>query len=102
MQHGLHPGHRHPLRRQAKYDQAVTYFKSGAGNGSINHAVPFLHSPARLGQWQESGRDQGAHRHGHGPDGAICEMAWNQGDDLYGYADKRFLAVPSTSLATPT
>ena len=24
--------------------------------------------------------------------GAICEMAWKQGDDLYGYDDNRFLA----------
>jgi hypothetical protein len=23
---------------------------------------------------------------------SICEMAWNQGIDLYGYADRRFLA----------
>ena len=30
----------------AKYDQAVTYFKSGAGNGSIAHAVPTIPPPA--------------------------------------------------------
>ena len=24
--------------------------------------------------------------------GAFCEMAWKQGDDLYGYEDNRFLA----------
>ena len=46
----------------ATYDQAVTYFKSGAGNRSIAHAVPYLYTDAdgyALGQWQESGRDQG-------------------------------------------
>src|SRR5205807_699781 len=43
----------------AKYDQAVNYFKTGAGNGSINHAVPFLYDSQGLAQWQESGRDQG-------------------------------------------
>ncbi|QNP69460.1 alginate lyase family protein [Streptomyces roseirectus] len=77
----------------AKYDQAVTYFKSGAGNGSIKNAVPFLHTDSdgyALGQWQESGRDQGHSLMGMGQMGAICEMAWNQGDDLYSYDDRRF------------
>ncbi|WP_419999471.1 alginate lyase family protein [Streptomyces boninensis] len=73
----------------AKYDQAVDYFKNGEGNGVIKKAVPFLHGD--LGQWQESGRDQGHTMMGMGQMGAICEMAWNQGDDLYGYDDNRFL-----------
>ncbi|MDK1345630.1 alginate lyase family protein [Streptomyces sp. 378] len=78
----------------AKYDQAVTYFKSGAGNGSIQHAVPFLYSNVEgydLGQWQESGRDQGHTVMGMGQMGALCEMAWNQGDDLYSYDGRRFM-----------
>ncbi|MER6357477.1 alginate lyase family protein [Streptomyces sp. NPDC001634] len=78
----------------AKYDQAVTYFKSGAGNGSIGHAVPYLYTDASgygLGQWQESGRDQGHSVMGMGQMGAICEMAWNQGDDLYSYDGRRFM-----------
>ncbi|MEU9345016.1 alginate lyase family protein [Streptomyces sp. NPDC048278] len=78
----------------AKYDQAVTYFTSGAGNGSIEHAVPYLYTDSDgygLGQWQESGRDQGHTVMGMGQMGAICEMAWNQGDDLYSYDDRRFM-----------
>lgn len=78
----------------AKYDQAVNYFKTGAGNGSIQHAVPFLYSNVDgydLGQWQESGRDQGHTVMGMGQMGAICEMAWNQGDDLYSYDNRRFM-----------
>ncbi|MFI6245639.1 alginate lyase family protein [Streptomyces sp. NPDC051016] len=78
----------------AKYDQAVTYFKSGAGNGSLAHAVPYLYTDSDgygLGQWQESGRDQGHTVMGMGQMGAICEMAWNQGDDLYSYDDRRFM-----------
>lgn len=77
-----------------KYDQAVAYAKSGAGNGSVAHAVPYLYTDADgydLGQWQESGRDQGHTVMGMGQMGAICEMAWNQGDDLYSYDSKRFL-----------
>ncbi|MFI6931039.1 alginate lyase family protein [Streptomyces sp. NPDC050287] len=78
----------------AKYDQAVSYFKNGAGNGSIQHAVPFLYPNVDgydLGQWQESGRDQGHTVMGMGQMGAICEMAWNQGDDLYSYDGRRFM-----------
>ena len=71
-------------------DQAVDYFKFGGGNGSIKNAVPILH-PGGLGQWQESGRDQGHTMMGIGQMGTFCEMAWNQGIDLYGYDDSRFL-----------
>jgi len=75
----------------AKYDQAVNYFKNGAGNGSIKHAVPFVYDSEGLAQWQESGRDQGHTMMGMGQMGAFCEMAWNQGEDLYGYDNNRFM-----------
>ncbi|MBT2517708.1 alginate lyase family protein [Streptomyces sp. ISL-90] len=76
--------------RQDLIDQAVTYFKTGGGNGSIGNAVPILH-PDGLAQWQESGRDQGHTMMGMGQMSTFCEMAWNQGIDLYGYDDSRFL-----------
>jgi hypothetical protein len=76
---------------RALYDEAVSYFESGGGNGSIGNAVYYLH-PGDLGQWQESGRDQGHATLGIGLVGAFCEMAWKQGDDLYGFSDSRFLA----------
>jgi len=71
------------------FDRAVTYLRTGAGNGAIANAIPFLHGD--LGQWQESGRDQGHTVMGVGLLGAICEMAWNQGVDLYGHDGNRFL-----------
>jgi hypothetical protein len=73
------------------YDEAVDYFKHGKGNGAIQQAVFVIH-PGNLGQWQESGRDQGHNTLGIALLGAVCEMAWNQGDDLYGYDNTRFLA----------
>ncbi|MEV8015941.1 alginate lyase family protein [Streptomyces sp. NPDC086554] len=76
---------------KAKYDRAVDYFKNGAGNGSIKKAVPFVYDGEGLAQWQESGRDQGHTVMGMGLMGAICEMAWNQGDDLYGHDGNRFM-----------
>lgn len=73
------------------YDRAVDYFKNGAGNGALKKAVPFVYDDEGLAQWQESGRDQGHTVMGMGLMGAICEMAWNQGDDLYGHDDNRFM-----------
>ncbi|MGW0707087.1 alginate lyase family protein [Streptomyces sp. NPDC002643] len=75
----------------AKYDQAVNYFKNGAGNGAIRNAVPFVYESQGLAQWQESGRDQGHTMMGMGQMGAFCEMAWSQGEDLYGYDSNRFM-----------
>ncbi|MEU1788396.1 alginate lyase family protein [Streptomyces sparsogenes] len=75
----------------ALYDQAVNYFKNGAGNGSLKHAVPFVYDSQGLAQWQESGRDQGHTMMGMGQMGAFCEMAWSQGEDLYGYDNNRFM-----------
>ncbi len=77
--------------RRDIYDEALAYIYNGAGNGSFDKAVYYLH-PGNLGQWQESGRDQGHTTLGIALAGPICEMAWNQGVDLYGYRDNRFLA----------
>jgi|GEM_PF-1104638 len=70
------------------YNEGVTYYKTGIGNGNINKLVNYLYD-GNLGQWQESGRDQGHCTLGPALAGAFCEMAWNQGDDLYGYDNNR-------------
>ena len=77
--------------RRDLYDEALAYYKSGRGNGAAAHNVYYLH-PGHLGQWQESGRDQGHATLGMALTGLLCEMAWNQGEDLYGHANNRFLA----------
>ncbi|MGJ3703455.1 LamG-like jellyroll fold domain-containing protein [Variovorax sp. AFSI2.2] len=84
--------------------EAVSYYKSGRGNGASAHNVYFVH-PGHLGQWQESHRDQGHSTLGIALAGALCEMAWNQGEDLYGYWNNRLLAgaeyVAKTNLSDP-
>ncbi|MGA5508136.1 alginate lyase family protein [Streptomyces umbrinus] len=75
---------------RAKVDEAVTYFKSGKGLGSVKNAIPIIHTDG-LGQMVEVGRDQGHALLSVGLLGTICEMAWNQGIDLYGYDDNRVL-----------
>ena len=81
--------------REDIYDEGVAYYKYGLGNGSIGNAVPFLHrldDGTVLGQWQESGRDQAHAQLGVGFLGNVCQIAWNQGDDLFGYDRNRLLA----------
>jgi hypothetical protein len=72
-------------------DEAVKYYKTGRGNGASAQNVYFVH-PGHLGQWQESHRDQGHSTLGIALAGALCEMAWNQGEDLYGYWNNRLLS----------
>jgi hypothetical protein len=82
------------------YRQAYDYYTANNhgdprklfNNGAIAHAVYFMH-PGHLGQWQESGRDQGHATLGMSLGGDLLEMAWNQGDDLYGLHNNRFLAA---------
>lgn len=77
--------------RRDLYDQALEYFRRGRGNGAMDKAVYYVH-PGNLGQWQESGRDQGHNTLGIALMGPFLEASWNQGDDLYGYGNNRFLA----------
>ncbi|MFT3751751.1 MAG: alginate lyase family protein [Paludibacter sp.] len=78
------------------FDEAINYCKSGDGTGQIARAVPFLHPdyPTTganiIGQWEESGRDQGHAVGGMSLYGLFCEIAWNQGVDIYSYDNSRF------------
>lgn len=78
--------------RRDLYDEAIHYYKHGRGNGAAAHNVYAIH-PGHLGQWQESGRDQGHATLGMSLTGALCEMAWSQGEDLYGYWNNRLLSA---------
>lgn len=88
----------------AIFNEGIQYFKNGTGSGSIANAVYYLHSPT-LGQWQESGRDQEHAQLGVGMMGYLCQVAWNQGVDLFGYNNNRLLAgaeyVARTNLSQP-
>jgi hypothetical protein len=73
------------------YHEGIEYYKHGVGMGAISNAVPYLYA-TNFGQWQESGRDQEHAQLGVGLLGSACQVAWNQGEDLFGYADNRLLA----------
>ncbi len=95
------------------YNQGLSYYKyDQVGNwaeatGSqvnniglteyLGNLVPALGTDARgpygkLGQMQESGRDQGHATMALGLAVDICQTAWSQGDDLYSYMDNRLAA----------
>src|SRR5581483_6973109 len=72
--------------------EAITYFKSGIGNGNIDRTVFVVYSNG-LGQGQEEGRDQGHSGLDVSLLGAFCHMAFNQGDDLFGYESNKVLSL---------
>lgn len=72
------------------YNEAVSYYMNGEGNGSLLNAMPYAYGNG-LAQWQEAGRDQGHTTLGISLCGSINEMAWSQGMDFYGMADNRLL-----------
>lgn len=78
------------------YKYAIDYLMTGSGNGNFKKAVNFIHTKSSnddidLGQLQESGRDQGHTLLCVGLLGTICQIGYNQGEDLYGYDDNRVL-----------
>ena len=73
------------LQDSAVYRQAVDYFLGGNDNGALPHYV------GTTGQCQETGRDQAHAQLGLGALCETCEMAWEQGDDLWGALDNRLM-----------
>ncbi|WP_205569489.1 alginate lyase family protein [Arachidicoccus soli] len=72
------------------YNDAIYYFQKGIGTGNIYNAINYVYGDS-LAQWQESGRDQGHCTLDVALMGVICQQAWNQGDDLFGLDNNRFL-----------
>lgn len=77
---------------RAKFDEAVEYFKHGRSTGSISNAAPFRFEGG-LVQWQESGRDYAHVMGGQGLLMEMCQIAWNQGLDLFSYDNNRLLGA---------
>ena len=73
------------------YNEAVTYFKSGAGNGAIDHAIWVLYEVdgERLGRCREAGHDQGRSNLDCALLGPNAQMAYNQGTDLWAYESNK-------------
>jgi hypothetical protein len=78
------------LDEPATFDEAITYFLRGIGNGCIDRAIWYVH-PDGSGQTEEMGRDQPHNVSGLEWMALFCQVAWNQGIDLYGYDNNRLL-----------
>lgn len=73
------------LEDKALYQYAIDIYLHANDNGSLPNYV------SSTGQCQETGRDQGHAQLGLGAMCEICEMAWEQGDDLWGALDNRLM-----------
>lgn len=71
---------------EVMYKKAVNFYYNANDNGNIRHYIS-----DSTGQIQESGRDQGHSQLGIGALAGICEIAWNQQDDLYAALNNRLL-----------
>ena len=69
----------------AMYRAAIDYYFRGYDNGSLPCYI------SATGQCQETGRDQGHVQLGLEAMADVCEMAWMQGDDLWGALDNRLM-----------
>lgn len=78
--------------RQDIYNEAINYYMSGAGAGASGQVMTFSF-PGYLGECQESGRDQGHCTLDPILLSVFCEIAWNQGADMYGYNTNALLQV---------
>lgn len=74
------------------YDEAMTYLYAGKGNGALESMIYYVH-PGNLGQFQESGRDQGHSNLGVTLMGVLAKQAFNQGDDLFAWKNYRLLSA---------
>ena len=68
------------------YKEGVKFYQYGNDNGTIYNYVD-----GETGQCQESGRDQAHTQLGLACLSVSCEIAWNQGTDLYGIDDNRLM-----------
>jgi hypothetical protein len=67
------------------YSRAIDFYLHANDNGTIENYA------GETGQLQESGRDQGHCMLAIGSMATVCEIAWQQGDDLYSALDSRLL-----------
>jgi hypothetical protein len=78
------------LDDEATFNEALGYFYDGVSNGCVERAVGYVFADG-LGQTEEMGRDQPHNVTGWEFMAKFCQIAWNQGVDLFGYDNNRLL-----------
>ena len=74
------------MDNRVMYNKAKDFYLHARDNGTITHYIS-----SETGQIQESGRDQSHCMLGLGAMATVCELAWQQGDDLYAALYNRLL-----------
>ena len=69
------------------YNYVINYYQRGLGNGNNFKTIFYLFPGAdsTMAEMQESGRDQGHCTLSLALLTTICQLAWNQGDDLWSF-----------------
>jgi hypothetical protein len=69
------------------YNYVINYYQRGLGNGNNFKTIFYVFPGAdsTMAEMQESGRDQGHCTLSLVLLTTICQLAWNQGDDLWGF-----------------
>lgn len=82
-----------------KVNYIINYFKKGKGSGCIKNLIPYapVADPAglsaQIAQNMESGRDQGHATLVVAVCAEFCQMAYNIGEDLFGYENNKMLSM---------
>lgn len=74
------------------YRKGLDILYNGLGTEALDNMLYRRH-PGNMGQYQESGRDQGHATLGVPLYGAVAKMAYNQGDDIFAYNNYQLLAM---------
>lgn len=69
------------------YNYVINYYQHGLGNGNNFKTIFYVFPGAdsTMAEMQESGRDQGHCTLSLTLLTTVCQLAWNQGDDLWGF-----------------
>lgn len=73
--------------KRSIYNYVINYYQHGNGNGNNFNTIFYVFPGAdsTMAEMQESGRDQGHCTLSLMLVSTICQLAWNQGDDLWGF-----------------
>ena len=79
--------------KRSIYNYVINYYQHGSGNGNNFTTIFYVFSGAdsTMAEMQESGRDQGHCTLSLALLTTICQLAWNQGDDLWGFRNNIIL-----------
>jgi hypothetical protein len=79
--------------KRSIYNYVINYYQRGSGNGNNFNTVFYVFPGAdsTMAEMQESGRDQGHCTLSLALLTNMCQLAWNQTDDLWGFRDNIIL-----------